>query len=45
MRTNLMTNKQKKAFKDDNFLESKEGRSVKILSEFEKINSTLAENI
>jgi len=36
-----MNDKHKEAFKDDNFLESKEGRSVRILSEYERINSTL----
>ena len=39
-----MTNKILESFKDDNFLESKEGRSVRILSEYEKINSTLETN-
>ena len=32
-------NKQKEAFKDKKFLESPEGRSIRILAEYEKVKS------
>ncbi len=33
--------KPKEAFKDEQFLESPEGRSIRILSEYEKVKNTI----